>query len=88
MKSLEKEMGLDDFILTIESDDEEVVEKASKKKSTKKATVTVVDDELGALNPEFTFEAAGDAYDEALEAQDSLNGLVKGSKRVRCIYFL
>jgi ATP-dependent RNA helicase DDX27 len=78
-------MAPEDYVMTIDSDDE-VVSKPSKKKTSKKDTVE--DDvpgpqEKDALNPDFTFDLTGDVYADVLGADIKLGDLVKGSKRVR-----
>ncbi|KAL5535567.1 hypothetical protein ACEPAF_3661 [Sanghuangporus sanghuang] len=84
-------MALDDLIMTIDSDVEEVTkepQKSAKAKGGKakesNKTVFVDDsapDEKDTLNPEFAFDLTGDVYDEALNEDDGLGDLVKGSKR-------
>ncbi len=66
-------MALDEFVMTIASDDEEDVPKNAKAK----------DDETQ-LNPDFTFDLQGDPYAEFLDEPSNAEDLVKtGSKPVR-----
>ena len=85
-------MPLDDLVLTIDSEDEEslVGQKLPATKTRKAGSKSKVsrEPEVGGLedrdtlNPEFTFDAGGDIYDEILDGKDALGDLVKGSKRV------
>ena len=71
----------DDYIRTIDSDDEvDVTTKTPTKTkgSSAKEDVTVQD----ALNPDFTFDLTGDVYADVLAAGSNLTDLVKGSKHV------
>ena len=76
----------DDFIMTIDSGDEEVpVQRQSKDK--RKATE--MGNETVALDPSFSFDLMGDAYADILHKETSFQDVVKtGSKpvrrRVRC----
>lgn len=78
-------MAHDGFVMTIDSDAEDIdevepVKVPSKGKS--KAIDKVLDDENGALNPEFSFDLLGDPYADVLGDQATLVDLVKGSIRV------
>ena len=68
-------MAVDDFVMTIESDDEGVANKSSKSKDP-------VED--AQLNPEFTFDLSADPYTDFLDGTSNIQDLVKeGSKPVR-----
>ncbi|KII94365.1 hypothetical protein PLICRDRAFT_133018 [Plicaturopsis crispa FD-325 SS-3] len=69
-------MAPDDFIMTLDSDDDEVPPKKTTAKSGK-----VQDAEDAHLNPDFSFDVSGDPYADILEAENGLHDLVKkGSK--------
>lgn len=70
-------MAVDDFIMTIDSDDEQT---PSSKPA--RSTNKPVDPEDAQLNTEFSFDLAGDPYTDAIGC-GNLNDLVKkGSKPV------
>ena len=77
-------MAVDDFIQTLDSDDEAPVASSSQpKKATKGAgKQAFVTEDDAAFNPEFTFDLGGDPYDEILSAHTRAEDLVKGSKSV------
>ena len=75
-------MANDDFIMTIDSDDEDTLHKPSKTKD-------VVED--AQLDPNFVFDLSGDPYNDFLNDHLDVQDLVKkGSKPVRlkvvCIF--
>ena len=71
-------MAPDDFIMTIDSDDEPEPPK-EKKQGTLKA------DEVQ-LDPEFVFDLSGDPYQDPADEFHDVDDLVKkGSKPVRCV---
>ena len=82
------DMIQDDFVTTLDSDDD--VENVpttlllSKDKGKRKA----VDDGGIALDPGFTFEMTNDVYMDILDDEEGLKGLLKGSKRVRYLLCL
>lgn len=67
----------DDFIMTLDSGDEEEVEVPAAKKSAKG---NEVDD---SLNPDFTFDLSGDPYVDVVESGDVVK---TGSKPVRTFH--
>lgn len=79
-------MPNDDFLTTIDSDDEMPVPVkpiSSKSRVKPKVAVEDVDDGAIVINPDFTFDGNDDTYAEVLEEQEKLEGLLKGSKHVR-----
>jgi ATP-dependent RNA helicase DDX27 len=68
-------MGVEDFIMTLDSDPEDAhpPPKAGKSKA--------ADAEDAVLNPEFSFDLAGDIFEEAL-GQEELNGVALNGKPV------
>lgn len=72
-------MAANDFVMTIDSDDEAVPVKTTKVKD-------VVED--AQLNPDFVFDLSGDPYSDLLGESLQLQDYVKkGSKSVRTAHF-
>jgi ATP-dependent RNA helicase DDX27 len=75
-------MANGDFIMTIESDEEDISIAQPKAKAGKASSSKSSED--APLNPEFVFDLSGDAYDSIVGYQSDLRDLVKtGSKPVR-----
>jgi len=71
----------DDFIMTIDSGDEEV---SVLRQSKNKRTAPEVGDETVALDPSFSFDLTGDTYTDILYKETAFQDVVKaGSKPVR-----
>jgi hypothetical protein len=70
----------DDFIRTLASDTEDVADDPAASKKRSKQSL----DDLSIINPQFTFDLSGDAYQELLAEQDiSMKDVVTtGSKPV------
>lgn len=76
-----KTLDMDDFILTIDSDAEDVeVEQIKGKKG--------LSDEQAALNPDFTFDITGDPYADVLAEHATLNDIVKTGSKPVTIFFI
>ena len=68
-------MVADDFVMTINSDDEDIPTKSSKSKDLPEDTQ---------LNPDFTFDLHGDPYADLLGNTEDIEDMVKtGTKPVR-----
>jgi ATP-dependent RNA helicase DDX27 len=72
-------MAAEDFVMTIDSDPEDAapLRKAGKSKA--------ADAEDAVLNPEFSFDLAGDAFEDAL-AQDELSNVGANGKPVSVLH--
>ncbi|KAI0078894.1 DEAD-domain-containing protein [Panus rudis PR-1116 ss-1] len=69
----------DDFVMTIDSDVEDVPAQPAAKKGKRKQTQVV--DEDAQLNPDFTFDISGNAYEDLMEGTSNMQDYVKqGSK--------
>lgn len=77
-------MAVDDFIQTLDSDDEAPVASSSQPKKAAKGAgkQALMTEDDAAFNPEFTFDLGGDPYDEILNTHSRAEDLVKGSKSV------
>jgi ATP-dependent RNA helicase DDX27 len=72
-------MATQDFIMTIDSDDEEKMQKKTSKDT------EVVDD--AQLNPDFVFDLSGDPYSDLLgDASGPQDHVTKGSKPVGSVF--
>ena len=67
-------MAVDDFVMTIDSDDEAGPVKTSKSKDVA---------EEAQLNPDFVFDLSGDPYNEFLGESNLQDFVKKGTKSVR-----
>lgn len=64
---------------TLASDTEDVADEPATAKKRSKQSL----DDLGAMNPQFTFDLSGDAYQDLLAEQDAMRDVIKtGSKPV------
>lgn len=75
-------MAVDDFVMTIESDDEELdARQVPKSKGN--------DPEAVQLDLDFVFDPSGDPYSDALETRIDLEDFIKkGSRPVRTLLFV
>ena len=75
----------DDFIMTIDSGDEEVPVPSTSKQSKGKQKAAEMGDETAALDHSFTFDLTGDAYtdifDEEVTFQDVVRAELKPVRR-------
>lgn len=73
-------MAPPDFVMTIDSDDEDV--------EPKQTTKSKKDVEAVQLDLDFVFDPSGDPYTDALETQSDLKDFIKkGSRPVRLVCF-
>lgn len=71
--------------MTVESDEEgSLPEKSPSGKKSKK----LLEAEEALLDPDFTFDATGDLYDDILDGRSSLQDLVKQGTRPVCLILL
>jgi hypothetical protein len=78
-------MAVNDFIMTMDSDEEQPLTSFKESKSRKSQNV---DPEDAQLNAEFTFDLAGDPYADILGEQNLRDLVKKGSRPVRsCLRF-
>jgi len=74
-----------DFIMTIDSGDEEVPFPSISKRSKGKQKAAEMGDETVALDPSFSFNLMGDVYTDVFHKEVVFQDIVKtGSKPVRC----
>ena len=78
-------MASEEYVMTIDSDDETAATTSLKKISKRKLDVVeevAGPDNQDTLNPDFTFDLTGDVYADVLGTEPTWGDLVKGSKRV------
>jgi ATP-dependent RNA helicase DDX27 len=73
-------MAVNDFIMTMDSDEEQPLTSFKESKSRKSQNV---DPEDAQLNADFTFDLAGDPYADILGEQNLRDLVKKGSRPVR-----
>lgn len=72
----------DDFVMTLDSDTEDLPPPPPTKQAKGKGKQKAVDDDAQ-LNPNFTFDVSGDPYSDLLDGPDTTQDLVKsGTKPV------
>jgi hypothetical protein len=70
-------MAVDDFVMTIDSDDEELYARQAPKSK-------INDPEAVQLDLDFVFDPSGDPYSDALEARTELKDYIKKGSRPVC----